>query len=212
MRKARLFLTAFRRVSKQRTTESGSARRTKMLKAKPGDLIFYDYRPSPAPSLNDNKNQNKPIKLIQWNVERGYQLNEIIQHLLERDADILCLQELDIDCERSGFQDTCQEIARALGMKAVFAVEFEELPDPQLRSFGNRSKAGHKNLHGNAILTRFDFVHTGVIAHRYQPLNWEKDGHTMGEPRLGRRYTLRAAVDVGANQAILCYSAHLGTN
>lgn len=43
---------------------------------------------------------------MQWNIERGYQLEAIIEQLRSTDADVIALQEVDIRCERSGSEDT----------------------------------------------------------------------------------------------------------
>lgn len=43
---------------------------------------------------------------LQWNIERGYELNAVIDQLQQLDADIIALQEVDIGCERSGWEDT----------------------------------------------------------------------------------------------------------
>ena len=59
---------------------------------KSGDIIQYDFRKNKDPNLNDIKS----IKLVQWNIERGYQMERIIKLLKEQDADIICLQEIDI--------------------------------------------------------------------------------------------------------------------
>lgn len=46
----------------------------------------------------------KPLKLVQWNIERGYKLESVIEELKVIDADILALQEIDIHCERSAYE------------------------------------------------------------------------------------------------------------
>lgn len=67
---------------------------------------------------------------MQWNIERGYKLDGIIQELKRTNADVLALQELDIGCERTGKRDTMNEIAAALGYSVAFFCEFEELHSP----------------------------------------------------------------------------------
>lgn len=42
---------------------------------------------------------------MQWNIERGYKFDEIVQTLKILDADILLLQEIDVGCDRSGRRD-----------------------------------------------------------------------------------------------------------
>lgn len=43
---------------------------------------------------------------LQWNIERGYKLPEIIAELRKINADVIALQEIDVGCERSGNADT----------------------------------------------------------------------------------------------------------
>lgn len=88
----------------------------------PGELVQHDFRRPSAASGN-----SKGIKLLQvsvpsmlslagvshivydltvcvglqWNIERGYKLPEIVEELRGIDADIIALQEVDIGCERS---------------------------------------------------------------------------------------------------------------
>jgi len=74
----------------------------------PGEIFQADFRPaantdtasSPLPSSSET------IKLLQWNIERGYKLQGIIQELKRIDADVISLQEVDVGCERSGSLNT----------------------------------------------------------------------------------------------------------
>ncbi len=40
------------------------------------------------------RDKSKPVKLLQWNIERGYKLPQIIEELKALDADVLALQEV----------------------------------------------------------------------------------------------------------------------
>lgn len=55
----------------------------------PGQVLHLDFRPAPAPAT-----AGPGLRLVQWNIERGYQLPLIIQQLQELDADIISLQEV----------------------------------------------------------------------------------------------------------------------
>eukprot|EP00959_Pyramimonas_sp_CCMP1952_P031265 655427-Pyramimonas_sp.AAC.1 len=81
----------------------------------PGRVLTRDYR-------SDDTQQSKlsAVKVLTWNIERGYKLEGIIHDLLEIDADIIALQEVDIGCERSRFVDCGDAIAKALGLNYVF--------------------------------------------------------------------------------------------
>jgi exonuclease III len=171
---------------------------------KPGEVRDVDYRRNGP----NHKSNGEGIKIIQWNIERGYKLPEIISILKKYDADIICIQEIDLNCERTNhkgfdkfkelylylkFQDVGEEIAQALSMKYAFVNEFQEIHS-ELRDKNTQVKAsfiplfGHKKgggYHGNGILTKYD-CKTDIIDHEHQPFNWERDGHIMKEPRKGR--------------------------
>ncbi|KAK9846368.1 hypothetical protein WJX81_002480 [Elliptochloris bilobata] len=72
---------------------------------RPGELVFHDFRQQPG-----HLEPGRPVRLFQWNVERGYKLDAIIQELAREDArdplDIIAVQEVDIGCERSACEDT----------------------------------------------------------------------------------------------------------
>jgi hypothetical protein len=63
------------------------------------------------------------LRIIQWNIERGYKLDAIIEELKALSADIIILQEIDIYCERSQWKDVGEEIAQALNMNYAFVAE-----------------------------------------------------------------------------------------
>ncbi|KAL4422229.1 hypothetical protein ABPG77_009704 [Micractinium sp. CCAP 211/92] len=164
----------------------------------PGQLFRADFRSA-------QESPKGAIKLLQWNIERGYQLAGIIEELRRIDADILSLQEVDVGCDRSGGVDTGIEIAKALGLNYVFLCEFEELRSP-LRDA--RSQGG--GVHGNAILSKFDFADVAVVPHRTHPVDWNNPTHPLArrEPRRGERAVLRATVTTPQGP-LVAYNAHL---
>ena len=98
------------------------------LSIKSGHLIHHDFRPSHRPE--SNKQPKNALRFVQWNIERGYKLAQIIETLERLDADVICLQELDILCERSECKDIGVEIAKKLKLNYYFVCEFEELHSP----------------------------------------------------------------------------------
>ncbi|KAJ2903232.1 hypothetical protein GGI21_004455, partial [Coemansia aciculifera] len=58
--------------------------------ALPGQLVAYDYRDSTTHT--EAVEIPRPLRVVQWNIERGYQLETVIATLKELDADILCIQ------------------------------------------------------------------------------------------------------------------------
>ncbi|WIA35111.1 hypothetical protein OEZ86_003596 [Tetradesmus obliquus] len=170
------------------------------------EVVHQDFR---LPLVAAQQSQERPIKLLQWNIERGYELDKVIQQLRQADADVLSLQEVDIGCERSSCKDTGAAIAQALQLNYLFVCEFDELHS-ELRNA--RSQGG--GVHGNAILSKFDFGGWDVLEHSHHPIDWEAapeaQPHKLAakEPRRGRRLTL--AADVATPQGPLrVYCCHL---
>ncbi|EIE25249.1 hypothetical protein COCSUDRAFT_40556 [Coccomyxa subellipsoidea C-169] len=126
---------------------------------KPAEIWTKDFRPANAPV--QSLPEDRPIRLVQWNIERGYELHKIIEELKQLDADAIALQEIDIGCERSGRVDTGVAIAEALQLNYVFLCEFEELHS-ELRDA--RSQGG--GVHGNGILSKFNLTDCRAIEHR----------------------------------------------
>jgi len=167
----------------------------------PGELIESREFLEPRTRLT----ASSAIRVIQWNIERGYELAGIIAELQQLDADILLLQELDIACDRSGGVDCLTEIARALKMAYAFTPEFRELRSP-VRC--ERDQGG--GIHGNAVLARFPLREARVIKHTVQPVDWYAEGEWRKEPREGARYAVTALVDLPeSSQPLRVYSCHL---
>lgn len=73
---------------------------------KPGDLLLQDYRDhDKASQAWVAAARGRPVRVVQWNIERGYKFEEIVQTLKILDADVLLLQEIDVGCDRSSQRD-----------------------------------------------------------------------------------------------------------
>ncbi|CAG8629396.1 9819_t:CDS:2 [Ambispora leptoticha] len=175
----------------------------------PGEILTHDFRPKIRSNEEDEYNNissnptNRPIKCLQWNVERNYRASKIIKTLKELDPDIALIQEIDIGCARSERRDHFREIARELKWMGVYVCEFFEIESEQRKK---RDQGG--GVHGNAIFTKYDIVSFRLIDHKYHPFNWERDGHKLGEPRRGR-LDFSAEVKTPFGPPILCYCVHL---
>lgn len=104
-------------------------------------------------------------------------------------ADVLLLQELDWNNKRTGYMNICDEIAKALRMNYLFVCEFIEISSP-LRT--ERLQGG--GVHGNAILSKFPLSNCSCITHKSQFFDWEKNGNTYKQPRIGKRAAGRANI------------------
>lgn len=81
---------------------------------KPGELVFQDFRPQSAggqargarAGAAPTGGKGEPLRVVTWNIERGYKLDAVIAELRDLDADIIAIQEIDIGCDRSNNADT----------------------------------------------------------------------------------------------------------
>ncbi len=120
-----------------------------------------------------------------FNMERGVCLAELGDFLetcpAVRPCDVILANELDDGCVRSGGKDTTLELAKRLGMNAVFGLEFIELVNGE----------DPKGFHGNAIFSRWPIRRAKVVRLPEQ-YNWYFDR----QRRIGGRLAILAELDV----------------
>jgi PAS domain-containing protein len=103
------------------------------------------------------------IRVVNWNIDRGLRLQEITDFLASQQADLLTLQEVDLNARRTHFRNVAEELARKLQMNYVFGREFEELTQ------GSRTSPAY---HGQATLSRWRLKNADVIRFRSQSGFW----------------------------------------
>lgn len=125
------------------------------------------------------------VHALVFNMERGENCAALIDFLQTCPAlqpfDIILANELDDGCTRSAEQDTAREIARALHMYYVFALEFIEL----------RQQTATKAFHGNAIFSRFP-IRWAKVLRLPEEYNWFFDRQS----RIGGRCAVFAELNV----------------
>jgi hypothetical protein len=131
------------------------------------------------------------IRAVDWNIDRGLSLHVIINFLKETNADILILQEVDINARRTRRVNIAQEIAQKLQMNYAFGREFEELTQ------GSKASPAY---HGQATLSRWSISKPRPIRFRRQ----SSFGDLVGTCRrsslfrrdLGGRIALVSEIDI----------------
>ena len=153
--------------------------------------------PPLAPAAGDR------LRVLAWNAERLKYLGASIDLLRRLDPDILLLTELDRGMARSGNLDTPAELAAALGMAHVFAVEYIELGlgDARERTW-HVGEANRDGLHGNAILSRLP-IERAAMSRLDRDGTWFQ-GERNGERRIGGRNSAIAEI-----AGITCVAVHL---
>jgi endonuclease/exonuclease/phosphatase family metal-dependent hydrolase len=143
------------------------------------------------------------VRIVTWNINRGLRLNETIEFLTRAAADLILLQEADLNAQRTHCRNIAQEIAQALAMNYVFGYEFEEL---------SQRRNGMPAFHGQATLSRFPLLNSRILRFNRQSRFWLPRWFIPRmrpfQRRLGGRMALISYVDLPERKLIV-YNVHL---
>lgn len=143
------------------------------------------------------------VRVVNWNINRGLRLSEITDFLASQQADVLTLQEVDLNAKRTRHRNVAEELARKLRMNYVFGREFEELTE------GSRTSPA---FHGQATLSRWRLKSSRLIRFRSQSGFWRPRWFLpRTEPfqeRLGGRIALVTEIDI-LGTILSVYNLHL---
>ena len=143
------------------------------------------------------------IRVVDWNIDRGLKISEIIDFLGDLKADVFLLQEVDINAYRTHQLNIAQEIARKLRLNYVFGREFVEL------SQGSKSSPAY---HGQATLSRWKISDSRIIHFERQSDFWKprwfKPNLQTFQERLGGRIALISEIVI-QGLPVVTYNLHL---
>ncbi len=149
---------------------------------------------------------HETARVVAWNVERGKRFAPLVGVLSGEDtlaaADVLMLNEVDIGMGRSDNRNVPRDLARALGLRYVFATSHVVLAP------GDQAERGHGvpnglSLHGNALLTRFPVRRFEAVT-----LPEYTDKFHAIEKRLGEKRALLVELEL-PDGPLLCAVVHL---
>lgn len=145
----------------------------------------------------------KTIRAVNWNIDRGLRLSEITDFLASQQADLVTLQEVDLNARRTNRRNVAEELARKLGMNYVWGREFEEL---------TQGSSSSPAFHGQATLCRWRLENPRVIRFRRQSGFWRPRWFLPrtepSQERLGGRIALVTEVGM-VGRAFTVYNLHL---
>jgi len=145
----------------------------------------------------------KSLRIVDWNIERGQRLQGITDFLVGVNADILILQEVDLNARRTHHLNIAETIARKLEMNYVFGREFQELAQ------GSKDSPAY---HGQATLSKWPISKPRLIRFPRQSQFWQPHWFLPKiEPfqeRLGGRIALVAEINVSGRK-LVTYNLHL---
>lgn len=143
------------------------------------------------------------IRVVNWNINRGLRLQGVIEFLASAKADILGLQEADLNASRTHHLNVAKEIAQKLQMNYVFGREFQELTQ------GSRTSPAY---HGQATLCRWPLSHSRIIRFQKQSNFWHPHWFlpevSPFQERIGGRLALVSEASI-AGKRIVVYNLHL---
>jgi endonuclease/exonuclease/phosphatase family metal-dependent hydrolase len=142
------------------------------------------------------------IRVVSWNIERGLQFSGILDFLRSAEADLILLQEVDLNARRTQHRDVAYELAQSLQLNYVFGKEFQEL------SAGSNVPA----YHGQATLSPWPLSNGRIIRFQSQSHFWEPRWYLpqleIFQRRFGGRIALVSEALIGG-QSVLTYNLHL---
>lgn len=155
------------------------------------------------PQLTNREGSTQQFRIISWNIARGSRLGAVADFLNSSNPDLILLQEVDINCRRTGYRNIAKELSQTLRMNYVFGVEFQEL------SQGSPTSPAY---HGQATLSRWQISHSRLLRFRSQSKFWNPcwgvPNISLLERRLGGRMALVTHVCV-AQSTLVVYNLHM---
>jgi endonuclease/exonuclease/phosphatase family metal-dependent hydrolase len=142
--------------------------------------------------------------VLDWNIDRGFELARIDAAISAQKPDILVFQEVDLHARRTHGIDVARKIAEEFHLNYAFGVEFQEL------SQGSKEEPAY---HGQATLSTLPIRSSRVIRFAHQS-GWWKPHRLMTssmpifQRRLGGRIALLTELDNGG-KTIAVYNLHL---
>jgi len=141
--------------------------------------------------------------VVCWNINRGLQLERIIEFLGRSKPDILLLQEADLNARRTHHIHIAREIALRLHLNYVFGREFQELTQ------GTRQSPAY---HGQATLSSWPLSNARILRFEQQSKFWRPHWFLPEiEPfqgRIGGRLALVVDANLGG-RTVVTYNLHL---
>ena len=143
------------------------------------------------------------IQVVDWNIDRGLQLGGVIDFLASTKADLILLQEVDLNARRTHHRNVAKEIAQKLQLNYVFGREFQELTQ------GSQSSPA---FHGQATFSPWPLSNSRIIRFRRQSNFWRPrwflpDMEPFQE-RIGGRMALVCEASIGS-RTLATYNLHL---
>lgn len=201
---------------------------------KPGEIVIYDYN-----TIRETANDEREfrVKAVQWNIERAYKLDEIIELLTRESTGFkdhgsnksinhrkprppdpshhdIPYRDFDVMAIQEFDINCARSNYRNSPLELARALQMKcvflcEFQELYSEKLRNKRSQGG-GVHGNGILTWWDVERVEVIEH-VEIFDWERDGEGLNEPRRGSRRSLACFLrhPLDETKKLLVYSVHL---
>lgn len=147
------------------------------------------------------------LRILNWNIERGFEPDALLAYIKQVGADIVCLQEVDWGNLRTDNRDVLEYLAEHTGMLGLYSTEFIEIQTPY-----RWKKLAGGGVHGNAILTRIKPSSYYRLELPATSFDWNNPTSiqsklTKYEKRIGARFAMCAEFQL-SDKKLLVSSAH----
>lgn len=149
------------------------------------------------------------MKVVYWNIERGYNPDLIVKELKDLNADLYLLSELDRGVKRTGCVDMFERIQDGLGLPGEYVREFYEIDTPWRRIIPWGGPGGGEI--GNAIFSRYPILkYRSINLPTLAPLTYSRTTlfPELFQPRDGCRKAQVFTIALGGTPLTIV-SAHL---
>ena len=140
------------------------------------------------------------MRVLSWNIERGYRLNDITATIRDLKSDVCLLQEVDRNVRRTSNKNIARELASRLGFHYALGLAFEEVTQ------------GPGATQGQATLSRFAFRSARVLEFKMQSGFWKPRWFVPDTPpfqgRLGGRIALVTEFEIPGHGKLTAYNVH----
>lgn len=143
------------------------------------------------------------IRVVDWNVNRGLRLSGVIEFLAGMKADLIILQEVDLNARRTHQINVAQKISQKLQLNYVFGREFQELTQ------GSQTSPAY---HGQATLSPWPLSNFRILRFNRQSSFWRPRWFLPEmqpfQERIGGRMALVNDISV-SGRTLVTYNVHL---
>jgi endonuclease/exonuclease/phosphatase family metal-dependent hydrolase len=154
-------------------------------------------------SFTTERTPGLPVRVVSWNIDRGYHVDRVIDTLRKQRPSICLLQEVDLHDRRSGNRDIARKIAQALSYNYAYGTAFEEL---------TQRVDGRSAFQGQATLAMAPILESRVLRFARQSNFWRPHAIIPDIPLFQRRRGGRIALITElslAGERVLVYNVHL---